>query len=104
VKLLTTLLIAVLAALAVYSARRRIVFALKTGAVVYIVLLFGRLILSAGSFADRWEDILWPVLIMLVGWVILWWISTTYAERRGRKTPGPVTRVKSASGAGRPGR
>ena len=50
-KLLTTLLIACLAALAVYAARRRIMFALKTGAVVYIVVLFGRLILSAGSLA-----------------------------------------------------
>ena len=76
-------------------------FALKTGAVVYIVLLFGRLIISAGSLADRWEDVLWPVLIMLVAWVILWWISTVYAERRGRKSPAPV---KTASGAGRPGR
>jgi len=101
VKLLTTLLIAVLAALAVYSARRRILFALKTGAVVYIVLLFGRLLLSAGSLADRWEDILWPVLIMLVAWVILWWLSTAYVERRDRKSSASV---KTASGAGRPGR
>ena len=100
-KLLTTLLIAVLAALAVYSARRRIMFALKTGAVVYVVLLFGRLIISAGSLADRWEDLLWPVLIMLVAWVILWWTSTVYAERRGRKIPASA---KNASGAGRPGR
>ena len=102
-KLLTTLLIACLAALAVYSARRRIMFALKTGAVVYIVLLFGRLIISAGSLADRWEDILWPVLIMLIAWVILWWVSTAYAERRGRKIAAPIP-VKTASGAGRPGR
>lgn len=102
-KILTTLLIAVLAALAVYSARRRIMFALKTGAVVYIVLLFGRLLLSAGSLADRWEDILWPVLIMLVAWVILWWTSTAYVARRGRKTSARVS-VKTASGAGRPGR
>ncbi|HLZ26087.1 MAG TPA: hypothetical protein VKV73_02065 [Chloroflexota bacterium] len=102
-KLLTTLLIAVLAALAVYSARRRILFALKTGAVVYIVLLFGRLILSAGSLADRWEDILWPVLIMLVAWVSLWWTSTVYAERRGRRTKVPAP-AKTASGVGRPGR
>ena len=84
-KLLTTLLIACLAALAVYSARRRIIFALKTGAVVYIVLLFARLVLSAGSLADRWEDLIWPVVLLLVAWVILWWISTTYAERRSRR-------------------
>ena len=86
-KFLTTLLIASLAALAVYSARRRIVFALKTGAVVYVTVLFGRLILSAGSLADRWEDLVWPVLVMLVVWAILWFVSTAYAERRtGRKS------------------
>jgi hypothetical protein len=97
VKLLTTLLLAMLAALAVYSARRRIVFALKTGAVVYIVLLFVRLLLSAGSLGDRWEDLVWPVFFMLIAWVILWWVSTTYAERRSKS-------VRSASGAGRQGR
>ena len=98
-KLLTTLLIACLAALAVYSARRRIVFALKTGAVVYVVLLFGRLVFSAFSLADRWEDIVWPVVVMLLAWVILWWSSSVYAERRGRRVP-----AKTASGVGRPGR
>ncbi|MDQ6672161.1 MAG: hypothetical protein M3069_15695 [Chloroflexota bacterium] len=98
-KLLTTLLISCLAALAMYSARRRIVFALKTGALVYVVLLFGRLIISAGSLADRWEDIFWPVVLMLVAWAILWWISSVYVERRSRNVS-----AKSASGAGRPGR
>lgn len=96
-KLLTTLLLATLAALAVYSARRRIVFALKTGAVVYIVLLFGRLLLSAGSLGDRWEDLIWPVFFMLIGWVILWRVSTTYEERRSKS-------LRSASEAGRRGR
>ena len=85
-KLLTTLLLATLAALAVYTARRRIIFALKTGAVVYIVLLFVRLLLSAGSLGDRWEDLVWPVFFMLIAWVILWWVSTTYAERRARSS------------------
>lgn len=85
-KLLTTLLIAMLAALAVYAARRRIVYALKTGATVYVVVLFARLALSAGSLADRWEDLIWPVFFMLVAWVVLWWVSTTYAARNSRKT------------------
>jgi hypothetical protein len=85
VKLLTTLLIACMAALAVYAARRRIIFALKTGATVYVVVLFGRLVLSAGSLADRWEDLVWPVFIMLVAWAVLWWASTTYAARNSRK-------------------
>jgi hypothetical protein len=98
-KLLTTLLIACLVALGVYSARRRLFFALKTGAVVYIVLLFARLAFSMGSLADRWEDIFWPVVVMVIAWVILRWISTVYAERRDRKVS-----VKTASGAGRPGR
>jgi hypothetical protein len=98
-KLLTTLLIACLVALGVYSVRRRIFFALKTGAVVYIVLLFVRLVFSMGSLADRWEDVFWPIVVMLVAWVILWWISTLYVERRERKLP-----AKTASGAGRPGR
>jgi hypothetical protein len=98
-KILTSLLIACLAALAVYSARRRIMFALKTGAAVYVVLLFGRLLISAGSLADRWEDIFWPVVVMLVAWLILWRISTVYVGRRSGKVP-----AKTASGAGRPGR
>jgi hypothetical protein len=84
VKLLTTLLIACLAALGVYAARRRIFFALKTGAIVYIVVLFGRLLLSAGSLADRWEDLIWPILVMLIAWAVLWVISTLYAQRRER--------------------
>jgi hypothetical protein len=84
VKLFTTFLIASLAALAVYSARRRIVFALKTGAVVYVVVLFGRLLLSGLSLADRWEDLVWPVIVMLIAWAVLWVVSTSYAQRRAK--------------------
>jgi hypothetical protein len=85
VKLLTTALIAALAALAVYVARRRIVFALKTGAIVYVVVLFLRLAVSAGSLADRWEDLVWPVFILLVVWAVLWFASTAYESRRARR-------------------
>jgi hypothetical protein len=98
-KLLTTLLLASLAALGVYLARRRIIFALKTGAIVYVVLLFVRLVLSAGSFADHWEDLFWPAVVLLLVWTVLWWISTTYAERRSR-----AKRLSRASRAGRPAR
>ena len=98
-KLLTTLLVAMLVALGVYLARRRIVYALKTGAVVYVVLLFLRLILSAGSLADRWEDLILPAFILFIGWVILWWLSTAYAQRRDREK-----RLRRAPGAGRPAR
>ena len=81
-KLLTTVLISFGVALAVYAARRRIMFALKTGAVVYVVLMFGRLLLSM----DRWEDLVWPVAIMLIAWAVLWVASTNYAERRAKKS------------------
>jgi len=81
-KLLTEVLIACAIALAVYAARRRIVFALKTGAVAYVVLMVGRLLLSM----DRWEDLMWPVLIMLIAWAVLWVASTNYAERRAKKS------------------
>jgi CHASE2 domain-containing sensor protein len=84
-KLLTTLLIAALAALGVYAARRRVFFALRTGAIVYIIVLFGRLLLSAGSLADRWEDVIWPVLGMLVIWAVAWFASNLYLERRERR-------------------
>ena len=85
-KLLTTFLIASLAALIVYAARRRIIFALKTGAIVYVVVLFGRLLFSAGSLADRWEDLVWLFLVLLLVWLVLWFVSTTYQARRPRKT------------------
>jgi len=54
------------------------------------VLLFGRLLLSAGSLADRWEDLIWPVFFLLLAWVILWRVSTTYAERRARKSQNRI--------------
>jgi CHASE2 domain-containing sensor protein len=100
-KLLTTALLAVLGALIVYAARRRILFALKTGAILYIVLLFGRLLLSAGSLADRWEDLFWPVVFLLIVWLVLRWVSTNYAERREREKSQREA-VRRASGAGRP--
>ena len=98
-KLLTTLLLAVLGALAVYAARRRIIFALKTGAILYIVLLFGRLLLSFGNLADRLDELIWPAFLVVAVWVVLWWLSTNYAERRDRQK-----RLRTSSGAGRPGR
>jgi hypothetical protein len=95
VKLLTTLLIAMLAALAVYSARRRIMFALKTGAIVYVVVLFLRLGLDMRGVADRLDDFIWPVVILFLVWVVLWWVSTTYAQRRAAR------KASNASGAAR---
>ena len=99
-KFVTTLLFAMLAALGVYMARRRILFALKTGAIVYVVLLFGRLLLSLGSIADRFDELLWPALFLFLAWTILWWVSIVYAERRDRLR-ARESRIRRASGAGR---
>jgi hypothetical protein len=101
-KLLTTLLWASLAALGVYAARRRIIFALKTGAVVYVVLIFARLLLSlltGGLQSEPVGEIIWPVVILLLAWLILSRVSANYAERRDRQK-----RLRRASGAGRPAR
>ena len=97
-KFVTTLLFAVVAALGVYMARRRIVFALKTGAIVYVVLMFARLLLAMGSVADHMDDLIWPAIFLLIAWVILWWISTSYAERREREKRSQSVRRASSSG------
>lgn len=81
-KLLTTLVMASLVTLGVYMARRRIIYALKTGATAYVVILFGRLLLSAGSLADRWEDLIWPTFFILLAWLVLWSVNTTLDRAR----------------------
>jgi uncharacterized membrane protein YfcA len=101
-KLVTTLLLAALAAIGVYAARRRIIFALKTGAIVYVALIFGRLLLSlitGGGQSEPLGELVWPVVILLIAWVILSKVSTNYAERRDREK-----RLRRASGAGRAAR
>ena len=98
-KLVTTLLFAMLAALGVYMARRRILFAVKTGAVVYVVLLFARLLLAVGSIGDHLDELVWPTVIVLIAWVVLWWISTAYAHRKETQR-----RLRRASSGGRPAR
>jgi hypothetical protein len=85
VKLFTTLLIAALAALAVYSMRRRIFLALRTGAIVYVIVLFARLLLSADSVLNRVDDLLWPLMIMVGAWAALWVVTSIYLERRARR-------------------
>ena len=101
-KLVTTLLLAALAAIGVYAARRRIVFALKTGAIVYVALIFGRLLLSlltGGGQSEPLGELVWPVVILVIAWLILSKVSTNYAERRDREK-----RLRRASGAGRAAR
>ena len=41
--------------------------------------------LGARSGDSYYRIALFDALIMLVAWVILWWISTSYADRRARK-------------------
>jgi uncharacterized membrane protein YfcA len=101
-KLLTTLLWASLAAVGVYAARRRIIYALKTGAIVYVVLLFGRLLLSlltGGAQSEHVDELFWPIVVLAVAWLVLWQVSKAYAQRRDREK-----RVRRASGAVPPGR
>jgi hypothetical protein len=101
-KILTTVLLATLAALGVYLARRRIIYALKTGAIVYVVLIFGRLLLSlitGGAQSEPLGEFVWPLVVVGVAWVVLWQVSTAYAQRRDREK-----RLRRASGAGRVGR
>ncbi|MBV9582311.1 MAG: hypothetical protein JO057_27315 [Chloroflexi bacterium] len=101
-KILTTIVLAVAAAFGVYLARRRIVFALKTGAIVYVVMTMARLLISlvtGGVDAEPVGGLFWPVLFLALAWVVLSWFSTAYAERRDREK-----RLRRASGAGRAGR
>jgi hypothetical protein len=106
-KLLTTLLWASLAALGVYMARRRIIFALKTGAIVYVVLIFARLglaLLTGGAQSEPLAELLVPVLILGVAWYVLTKFSTAYAERREREKRLRKESLRRASGAGRAAR
>lgn len=84
-KFFTTLLIATLVGLMVYTARRRIWLALRVAGITYIVVLFGRLILSGDVLVDRWDDFVWPVFGLLVAWAVLWLISTRYEQRKRRR-------------------
>ncbi len=103
-KLLSLLLWSSLAALGVYAARRRIIFALKTGAIVYIVLLFARLLLSllfGGAQNEPVGDLVIPVLVLVGLWFVLSRVSTAYAERRDREKRLRREAINRASGAGR---
>lgn len=101
-KIVTTALLAALAALVVYAARRRIIFALKTGAIAYVALIFGRLLLSfltGGAQNEHVDELFWPLVVILGGWFVLSKFSTAYAERRDKQK-----RLRRASGAGRAAR
>ena len=106
-KVFTTLLLASLAALAMYMARRRIFFALKTGAIAYVVLIFGRLLLSlvtGGAQSEPLGEFFWPILVLGVAWFVLSKVSMGYAEKRDREKRLERERLRRASGAGRAAR
>ncbi len=101
-KLLTITLLSALAAVGVYTARRRIMFALKAGGIVYVGLIFAHLLLSlltGGAKSEPLGEFVLPVLLLAIAWVVLWWVSTNYAQRRDREK-----RIRRPSGAGRAGR
>lgn len=105
----TKLLFAALAALGVYAARRRIVFALKTGAIVYLGLEFTRLLfslLTGGAKSEPIGEFVIPVLVIFGAWLILSKVSTRYAVRRDREKQLQrealrQERLRRATGAGR---
>jgi hypothetical protein len=108
-KTFTTLLMASLAALVMYMARRRIIFALKTGAIAYVILIFGRLLLSlltGGAQSEPLGEFFWPVVLLAIAWLALTKVSTNYAEKRDRERQleRERERLRRASGAGRPAR
>ena len=101
-KSITTALFAAAAALVVYAARRRIIFALKTGAIAYVALVFGRLLLSfvtGGAQSEHVDEFFWPLVVIFVAWWLLSKFSTSYAAKREREK-----KLSRASGAGRPAR
>ena len=81
-KFVTTLLVAVLVALGVYAARRRIRFALTVGAITLLALLAVRLLLDVGNLADRLDTFALPLLGLFLIWLVLWKVSTRYEERK----------------------
>ena len=104
-KVFTTLLMASLAALAMYMARRRTIFALKTGAIAYVILVFGRLLLSVltgGAQSEPLGEFFLPVVVLVTAWYVLTKVSTSYAEKRDREKRLQRERLRRASGAGRP--
>lgn len=88
-KLVTTLLLALLAGLLVYAARRRLKLAFTTAAVVYLLLLPLRLLFAAGDLADRLDSLVWPAVGVLAIWLVLWQASLAYERRKATRLPAP---------------
>lgn len=98
-KVFSTLVLALTAAFGIYVLRRRIVLALKTGAIAYLVILPIRLLFSAGQVAAEVDQMIWPLIGVLVVWVVLWYVSTRYARRNQTRQPAPSPKpVRGARG------
>jgi hypothetical protein len=91
-KLYTTFLLAILAGVLAYAARRRLKVAFTVAAVAYMVLLPARLLLAAGSLGDRTDDVLYLAVGMVVLWIVLSRVSIWYARRRAAKGNPPAQR------------
>ena len=81
-KFFTTLLLALLAGLLIYAARRRIKLAFTTAAVAYLVLLPVRLLFASRDVTDHLDNLVWPTFAALVLWLVLWQVSTRYERRK----------------------
>jgi hypothetical protein len=96
-KLVNTLLLALLASLGVYAARRRIVLALKVGAVVYLIMLPLRLLSVGGGLFERLDQLIWPIAGVLLLWLVLWWLSTSHERRKRAGAARAITAKRPPS-------
>ena len=91
-KLYTTLLLAALAGVLAYAARRRLKLAFTVAAVAYLVILPVRLLFASGDLGDRADELAPIVLGVLVVWAALWRFSVWYAHRKRLRHPVPPGR------------
>jgi hypothetical protein len=82
VKFFTTLLLALLAGLVIYAARRRLKLAFTTAAIAYMVLLPIRFLFASRDAADRLENLVLPTIAAMALWLVLWRVSTLYERRK----------------------
>ena len=81
-RVFSTLLLATIAALGVYAIRKRLLFALKVGAGLFLVLLPIRLLLAATQLHESFDALIWPICALLVVWFVLRWVSLEYERRK----------------------
>lgn len=82
-RFLLSLLLAILLGYLAWRIRGRIKLAVIVAGVTLLVTLPIRLLLAPGAF-DVLDDYVVPVLALLLLWLVMWYGSTRYAERRKR--------------------